>query len=1110
MRKLMKVKLINFHYFINETIEFDGLPTVITGDTGAGKSTIIDALQIIFLGDLRKIKFNASAHEHKTERSLLSYLRGKVGTVEKDFLRNTDFTSYIVIEIAHQTNKGEVPYLVGAVFDYQQSTQTETHSFFIIPKVPLADDLFIIGRTPKTKEEFFRELKKNNISYKPFHNDLEGYKSDLKTTLGNIKDSFFTLLPKGIAFSPITNLRSFVYDYILDEEPVDVSRMRDFMERMEELNRLIVRAEDEITWLSKINELFEKYEEITKGIVLNDYLIKKHDVEAANEQIRRLNSDINLDIERRNDCLSKIEALKNSYLKLDEEIGELYKEVGAHKSTIKVDNLRSQIETLNSNITELEELLVELKNSSKIEIRELSKLEHLLHHSDAPIELTHSVLEVKHALEEFIESNTFPKNNSVLSTKWNDAYQWLNQHLFNLENEQNNGKLALGELDRTINQLENRNILSEQSPSMKLKRLLEEHLVSNKNEQVRVDIFCEVIDVVNDEWRNAIEGYLHTQKFDILVPPGYFGQALEIYERMKFSHKIERVGLVNTDKLILKKPAAQPGSLAEEITSSITYALDYANQLMGSIMKVKDISDLKNHSRSITSTCMTYSNFTARQIPKERYEVPYIGKDAIEAQLKIKRLERKTLAEHVETLVNQIKDFIILRSFSSNKHDKFAQMKSEASKVQNLESLSIQVNELNQKLMAIDMSEVDQLNEIINRKKGEAQSINEESTAKSKEEAIIKNRIKDNRIALIDWQNNLAAATQSLYEFEKGQGVFKVSDLEAAWDEELRKHPFNQIKKNALSKVESLKGDKGKLWGDIIVERNNYNHEFDIGYDAKEENNDKYKSRHSYLENEKIIDYKEKATEAKELAQQSFKEDFIAKLKEQIERAEEDFNALNRSLKDMKFGTDQYRFTIGARNDNEMMQYYKMLKDPNLIGASIFSYSFQEEYKDLIDNLFDTIIRSRELQDYHELLDYRSYLEFELSVKDSEGNTIEYSKVALEKSGGETQVPFYVAILASFYYTYQLFRKTDTFRLVILDEAFNRMDAERVAEAIKFIKSCGFQPIIVTPTGSVHMYSMHMENTFVVLKDNYQSFVAPFNLNAEEQDAYRTTETITP
>ncbi|NLA04407.1 MAG: AAA family ATPase, partial [Firmicutes bacterium] len=44
MRLLTKIKLINWHFFTNETIPLDG-NVLISGDNGAGKSTLIDALQ---------------------------------------------------------------------------------------------------------------------------------------------------------------------------------------------------------------------------------------------------------------------------------------------------------------------------------------------------------------------------------------------------------------------------------------------------------------------------------------------------------------------------------------------------------------------------------------------------------------------------------------------------------------------------------------------------------------------------------------------------------------------------------------------------------------------------------------------------------------------------------------------------------------------------------------------------------------------------------------------------------------------------------------------------------------------------------------------------------
>ena len=39
------------------------------------------------------------------------------------------------------------------------------------------------------------------------------------------------------------------------------------------------------------------------------------------------------------------------------------------------------------------------------------------------------------------------------------------------------------------------------------------------------------------KWRNALEGYLGGQRFDIIVDPKYFNDALEIYDRIKFEQK---------------------------------------------------------------------------------------------------------------------------------------------------------------------------------------------------------------------------------------------------------------------------------------------------------------------------------------------------------------------------------------------------------------------------------------------------------------------------------------------------------------------------------------------------------------------------------------------
>ena len=76
MRHLTKVKLINWHFFTDETIVIDG-STLITGDNGSGKSTLVDAIQVAIVANLKKVRFNSSAMEDRTTRDLKSYLRAR-------------------------------------------------------------------------------------------------------------------------------------------------------------------------------------------------------------------------------------------------------------------------------------------------------------------------------------------------------------------------------------------------------------------------------------------------------------------------------------------------------------------------------------------------------------------------------------------------------------------------------------------------------------------------------------------------------------------------------------------------------------------------------------------------------------------------------------------------------------------------------------------------------------------------------------------------------------------------------------------------------------------------------------------------------------------------
>ena len=130
----------------------------------------------------------------------------------------------------------------------------------------------------------------------------------------------------------------------------------------------------------------------------------------------------------------------------------------------------------------------------------------------------------------------------------------------------------------------------------------------------------------------------------------------------------------------------------------------------------------------------------------------------------------------------------------------------------------------------------------------------------------------------------------------------------------------------------------------------------------------------------------------------------------------------------------------------------------------------------------------RDMQKYS---DYRTYLSFDMEqiVDGDEKLTIGLSKMIKKNSGGEGQNPLYVALLASFAQAYGIHlspkvRRNPSIRLVVLDEAFSKMDAEKVASCIDLIRNLGFQAIISATNDKIQNYLENVDKTFVYANPN--------------------------
>lgn len=113
MKKLKKILLINWLYFSKEIIEV-GDVNFLTGKNGAGKSTVIDALQIVLLGETNARNFNLAANE-RSQRTLDGYLRADMDENNPYSRRGKDFSTYIACEFEDDAEHSS--FVNGVMFD---------------------------------------------------------------------------------------------------------------------------------------------------------------------------------------------------------------------------------------------------------------------------------------------------------------------------------------------------------------------------------------------------------------------------------------------------------------------------------------------------------------------------------------------------------------------------------------------------------------------------------------------------------------------------------------------------------------------------------------------------------------------------------------------------------------------------------------------------------------------------------------------------------------------------------------------------------------------------------------------------------------------------------
>lgn len=214
-------------------------------------------------------------------------------------------------------------------------------------------------------------------------------------------------------------------------------------------------------------------------------------------------------------------------------------------------------------------------------------------------------------------------------------------------------------------------------------------------------------------------------------------------------------------------------------------------------------------------------------------------------------------------------------------------------------------------------------------------------------------------------------------------------------------------------------------------------------------------------------------------------------LEKAMKQAQSEFKELNKALKDIAFSNEKYEFLFMP--SKKYRNYYEMIMDDfNMVqGEPIFSGIFHETHKEVIDELFDRLAIHNENQakTLDEFTDYRTYMDYDIKILHSDNSYSYYSKVCEEKSGGETQTPFYVTVAASFVQLYSNNIGGGAVGLVMFDEAFNNMDDERIGGVLEFLQRLPLQIVIAAPPDKIQYIGPSLSETLLIMTDEKVSYV---------------------
>lgn len=1090
MHQLTRICIQNWYLIDALDIDIKGA-TALVGPTGAGKSSVQDAIQTVITGaNQNRLHLNPSA-SGKSSRNVLEYCLGMTKDPSEGGkpLRSSCET---VLALVFRNEETDEPTTIGIAMSAREGdSREEVLSRFLIPghaySVKEARRRDGAQETLASWEEISGNLRRNHPGMEEYKASAEKFTADvLKHMRGSGQAPnarhFLRSFANALAFKPIFDPTMFVRDYVLEPDPLDVERVRNSIATWQELEHIIEDIEQRVRRMSKLSGRFRNWgrarmkgESARFASAAAEARRAAHDVGAYKELFSRKSAELNTE-------RTALSSRRQWIREFDDEIRakRVLLQAGGEAARLRHIEVESRLAKRDSD--DAEGRYRDIRSA-------LSAISSLAPVADEmPTRFGSAVEKAKDALRMMPETADPAGAIKAKGETLQEAVDIILgidglETILEERAEQMSDELRgmQGEADR-IGQMLGQSGSGNAILSSSTTRLL--GTLSRRG--MNPVPLCDVVEITDESWQYALESLLGRGREAVIVEPERLDEAFELMWRERDVYS--GCTLVKTSSTSRINTRVPQNSILETVSTDNEHASAFMAVRIGSFQKAEDEAELSRLDRGVMRNGKTSSGM-ALSVQRNLKEL-LIGRNAREktsetlrndlAPLQDKliktRMTVKMLKEAVRMLpqaLHTLKDgpgpfqlehdlnSVAMRIRSLADQKQASGDSGEADLLQEIEGM-----EEDRKLYAIEISE--EIEPAVERLQGEA------AAAKAKLDVAqesLRSAIKSRKKA---WEALSSKEIQRIPELDpdidepNAAGTCRSVRLDIRRGEESRKDAKSWLasfRNDQKVIADNSDGEARREQAGAIRELAEYAANWDA--EVPEMSSDNMTVGYSWvmgelsrLENNELRQHREACTKAADEMRRMLKEDLLTRLAEKLNKVHHRMDALNSYLSRHRFTGQTYSFVsavnqrYGRMHDLAMKIGGHNENDGSLDDAEVSEAVL--ELEGMIEGADDAAT----------LADYRQYFTFEIVMTDAAGGKTTMSTRAVKGSGGEAQAPFYVAIaasLASAYFPGHSGGRPTGMGLALFDEAFNKLDVPNTQALLKFFRDMGLQLMIAGP-----------------------------------------------